>query len=139
MEIKFGVKEVKKVLEEYYQKNEDFNGKVSISCEVGRGFCRNEFYDVAELKASIDGKLSIYGMEVPMVREITSDEIKTIFRGALEDFGQTVSDVCLDYGVRSETVGYGLCEHEEKMPYFNGVSVKVRNKTYAKSFDYQGR
>lgn len=26
MEIKFGVKEVKKVLEEYYQKNEDFNG-----------------------------------------------------------------------------------------------------------------
>ena len=35
MEIKFGVKEVKKVLEEYYQKNEDFNGKVSISCEVG--------------------------------------------------------------------------------------------------------
>lgn len=139
MKIKFGIKEVKNVLEEYYRVNEDFSGKVSVSCQIGNGFFRNEFYDVAELKASINGKLAICGMEVPMVREITVDEIKTIFRSVIENSGQTVGSVNLDYGIRCETVGYGMGEHTEKIPYFNGVNVVVRNKTYAKTYDYQGR
>ena len=139
MEIKFGVNEVKKVLESYYKKNEDFDGKVKIECRVGQGFGMNEYYDVLEFNAAIEGKLSIYGMEVPMVRQISVDEVKTVFRSVIEEVGQTVSDVSLDYGIRSETVGYGLSEHTEKVPYFNGVNVRVRNKTYAKTPDYQGR
>lgn len=68
MEIKFGINEVKKVLESYYKKNEDFDDKVKIECSVGRGVGMNDYYDVFEFNAAIEGKLSIYGMEVPMVR-----------------------------------------------------------------------
>ena len=136
MEIKFGINEVKKVLESYYKKNEDFDGKVKIECSVGRGFGMNEYYDVLEFNAAIEGKLSIYGMEVPMVRQITIDEVKTVFRSVIEEVGQTVSDVTLDYGLTSEVVGYGLAEHTEKKAYFNGVNVSVKNKTYVKTSNW---
>lgn len=132
MELKFGKEDIKGILENYYRDYEDFDGVVSIGCFIGTDFGRNEFYEKADLSITATGKLNVFGREVPIVRRITEEEVKGIFRSAIEKEGYTVINVLFDYGLNTSCVGYGRNETSIKEPYFNGINISVRNKIYVK-------
>lgn len=132
MEIKFGKKEMVQVIESYYKKYEDFEGKVTAGCKSGWvGYGMAERQD-AVVSIGITGNLSVEGILVPMVREVTYDEVFNIFKTVLGNQGYYVNNVTLDSGVNDVCEGYGMVEHTVKKPCFKGVIVGVTEKKLVK-------
>lgn len=128
MEIKFGKRQMKEVLEQYYSNYEDFTGKVTAGCRLDSvGYGMGEHEDVI-YSIKITGKLRVCGVDVPMVRELDDDEVLNAFRTILGNQGYTVSSVTFNAGVNEASEGYGMGEHTVKRPYFNGVVVTVKEK-----------
>lgn len=129
MELRFDKNKMKEIIENYYREYEYFDGKVTAGCSMGLvGYGMGEHED-AVVSIKVSGNLKVLGMDVPMTREVSSDELLNIFKTVLGSQGHTVSSVALNSGVNESCEGYGLGEHTVKRPYFRGVVVNVKEKS----------
>lgn len=132
MEFKFGRGEVAEIIERYYKKYEDFDGKVTIGCEIGSvGYGKNE-HDDSIVTIKITGKLNISGIEVPGTKVISDYELDNIFKTVFGNQGHTVDFVTLDSGINESYEGYGMAERIVRKPYFKGVVVSTNEKKFVK-------
>ncbi len=132
MEYKFNKKQVKEILEKYYEETYDFKGNVTVSCVVGLvGYGLSE-REEAQLTFKINGNISVGGMMVSSSQVISLEEVNNAFRSLFKKEEKEVSDISFDYGVRSHVEGYGLGEHTVNNPYFNGAVVSANGKVKAK-------
>lgn len=132
MELKFNKESVKNLVEQYYKKYEDFDGKFNSSCSVSSvGYGMMET-DVCVLSMKMVGTMKLLDQEISMTRELSDEDIKNVFSTLLEEQGYTVKEVSLDSGIKGSYEGFGIYETFVNKPYFNGVVVDVCQKVLNK-------
>lgn len=128
MELKFYKQQICEVLEKYYREEEDFIGKVSICATtgwVGYGLSE-EIGCILDMK--IAGELDIMGQRIPGTINITTKEVENAFHYYFGKEGYSVSNIQFNSGIRESCEGYGMAEHTVKKPYFDDITVTVKNK-----------
>lgn len=128
MELKLSKIQIQKLLEEYYKEQEDITGKVTISTTKGYcGYGMSEYIDCI-LDIKIKGKMELLGLEVPVEREISIEDLKSAISYFIEKTGHEVKSIHLDKGMSTKTTGYGMNERNVDTAYFEGVNVTIENK-----------
>lgn len=128
MNIKFTKKQLFSILEKYYREEYSFKGTVTekhYKSQVGPPMCP---YDDVIVEMKIKGDININGIIVPVEKIITEEDLQNAISYFLTDLGE-IEEIKLAKGLTHNAVGYGMCETIEEKIYFNGVEVKLKNKT----------
>lgn len=127
MKLKFSKSEMVELIEQYY-KEKNQNVRVIITAEKERfGYGPYE-YDGCQINFSVIESIMLLGKRYTCENSLTKEEIENIFTTLLENANFEVVSISFDSGVRNETTGYGMIEHIEKIPYFNGIVVDGNKK-----------
>lgn len=130
MELKFNLESTKKIIETYYSETTDFKGKVTSRVEKGSVGLYEEMGAIVSIR--LKGKIKVLDAEVEVEKTVTPNEVTEAFKHVLAKSNIEVEDVNYISGLRSRTVGFGMGESTEHIPYFNGVMVRVKNNTKLK-------
>ncbi len=137
MKIKLSKSEMVEFIELYYkEKNE--NVKAIITSKKERYGCGMYEYDGCQTTFSVIGSTTILGKKCQFEQTLTKEEIENIFITMLDQANFEVTSISFDSGMRNETTGYGMMEHTEAIPYFNGIVVEG-NKRLEKQKIYERR
>lgn len=129
MELKFTKEQMCKVLEKYYKEQEEIKGKVSIkSYACNMGFEMASYRDVL-IEMKLVGKMELNGLDIPIEKPVEKDDLNAAFAYFLSELNQEVESISLDKGISHSTEGYFMSERTVEKAFFNGVIVKVKNKT----------
>ena len=118
--LKFNKEQIKKVIEQYYKEQLDFEGKVKINAHRGSvGYGMNEHEDCV-VDIILKGQMEFMGEVIPMEKELYEDDIKEVFKYCVEKQGLKFKRIYFDKDITYE--GY----YEDIKKYiFNGIEVEV--------------
>ena len=129
MEIKFTENDLKELLKEYFFRKDNIESDISINKKVGYDrYDQEECYIEVELKR----KITILGREKIVSTKIYEEEIKNIFTEILIEEGYEVANLYFETGLKEEITGYGPAERTESRPYFEGLTVKLKENVKVK-------
>lgn len=127
MKLKFSKSEMIELIEQYY-KGKNQNVKAIITSKKARLGYGTWVYDGCQTTFSVIESMMLLGKRYTCENSLTKEEIENIFTTLLENANFEVISISFDSGVRNETTGYGMLEHTEKIPYFNGIIVEGNKK-----------
>ena len=131
MELKFSLESTKKIIEAFYSETTDLKGKVTSKVEKGSVGYYEEIGAIVSMK--LKGKIKVLDEEVEVEKNITPEEVTEAFKHVLAKNNIEVEEVHYESGLRNRSVGYGMSESIEHIPYFNGVRVRIKNNTKLKT------
>lgn len=109
------------ILKSYYLKED---ADVSISTKKENiGYYETES---CVTKILVKRKINISGVENTIVETLDENELKGILSEVLFETGIEVESLELLNNLKRKTVGYGMAEHTELCPEFNGVKLRVK-------------
>lgn len=131
MEIKFKKKELCDLIEKYYREIKNTDAKVSISTKrepTGR-------FEIMSTvtRVEVTKKVNVLGIEKSTKEQISEEVIVGILNELLKTSEYLVLSLSYDAGVTPVSVGYYMDEHTEYRPYFNGVTLYVREREKSNS------
>lgn len=122
MKFEFTAEQTKKVIEHYYRKYEDFNGELSMQCNMGETFISfvKDYVPVTDFK--LYGDLVIDNISYPVSVPVSESNVCCAFKTVLEDQGYSVKKVKVN------------CSGDErtKQAQFNSVIVDMATKRKVK-------
>ena len=140
MEIKYKQEDIKTLIKKYYQQYEGRDVTVSIKVSkelVGAGYGIFE-EEGAVVDINISEKISLLGITTTSEEAIDKDQLTLIFDKLFENTDYSFKGLCYDSGLEKRWEGYGMAEHEVKIPYFNGINLTVERKVNNKP-NYQSQ
>lgn len=122
MEMILNKKQLIKLLELYYKKYKNSDSKVTI--DVIKGSI--DYYEDDECLVIIKQNISktILDEEIKITKILKDNEIKEALNKILKEDSLQIQEFEYDKGITSSVEGYGMGEHTEKKPYFNGIKIK---------------
>ncbi len=130
MEIKYKQEDIKTLIKKYYQQYEGRDVTVSIKVSkelVGAGYGIFE-EEGAVVDITTSEKISLLGITTTSEETIDKDQLTLIFDKLFENTDYSFKGLCYDSGLEKRWEGYGMAEHEVKIPYFNGITLTVERK-----------
>lgn len=130
MEIKYKQEDIKTLIKKYYQQYEGRDVTVSIKVSkelVGTGYGIFE-EEGAVVDITTSEKISLLGITTTSEETIDKDQLTLIFDKLFENTDYSLKGLCYDSGLEKRWEGYGMAEHEVKIPYFNGINLTVERK-----------
>lgn len=123
MEMILNKKQLIKLLELYYKKYKNSDSKVTI--DVIKGSI--DYYEDDECLVIIKQNISktILDEEIKITKILKDNEIKEALNKILKEDSLQIQEFEYDKGITSSVEGYGMGEHTEKKPYFNGIKIKL--------------
>lgn len=129
MELKFTKEQLCQVLEKYYEEQEGIKGKVIIkSYACNLGFEMHPYRGVI-VEMKINGETELEEMKFSIEKQIEQDDLQSAITHFLSGVNQEVESISFDKGKTYHTEGYFMNEKTVEKSYFNGVIVKLKNKT----------
>ena len=136
MEIKYKQEDIKTLIKKYYQQYEGRDVTVSIKVSKERvGIFEDE---AAAVDITTSEKISLLGITTTSEETIDKDQLTLIFDKLFENTDYSFKGLCYDSGLEKRWEGYGMAEHEVKIPYFNGINLTVERKVNNKP-NYQSQ
>lgn len=124
MEITIKKKEACDLIEKYYRENKNIEAKVTIGVSrepVG-------IYETIECvtRVTVRKNIELLGTNGTSKEYLTEEMVLGIFRELLTGAGYDVISLSYASGINNVSVGYGMGEHTEYRPYFNGITLNVK-------------
>ena len=137
MEILLKKKAIIEMLEKYYFDKFGIKRKASITATKGFGSYGMSDIEETLIDIKLVGSIMLLGKEQDTVITIRTDEMIDIIQYYIESEGYEFTGYTIDKGLNEVTEGYGVSEHTDKVPYFNGieVGVKIKNKIKEKNYE----
>ena len=130
MEIRFNVRELKDILEEYYKERDKIDYRVTFHItKVG------DYYDGEKcvITANKIQRVSVFGKEKAGSIELSEEKIIADLIDAFNKNNFEVNQITLDSGIKEEWIGYGRCEERMVKPYFNGAITQLKDHVKIKT------
>ena len=84
------------------------------------------------LDVKVTGTMKFMGDDVKTEISVSEEELYNAVKYCLEKHGHEPISIEVEKGIRTRTEGYGTGETTKEVPYFDGVSVEVKDNVKRK-------
>ena len=128
MELKLNEKDFRQIINLYYKNT--FGADTQLVIE--KSIDNDRFGPECVIDIIVRKKITILGKEVTATERLSFNDIERAVKETFAEEGYDAYEVKYDCGIKSDWEGYGMDEHQVTKPYFNGITVKIKENVKVK-------